>query len=48
MVSLRKKSDDLAVLMAAFGVIRAHLTDQHRERAREALDRLRRGERISA
>jgi uncharacterized membrane protein YkvA (DUF1232 family) len=41
-------TDDLAVLMAAFGVIRAHLTDQHRERAREALDRLRRGERISA
>ncbi len=41
-------TDDLAVLMAAFGVIRAHLTDQHREKAREALDRLRRGERISA
>ena len=41
-------TDDLDVLMAAFGVIRAHLTDQHRERAREALDRLRRGERISA
>lgn len=41
-------TDDLAVLMAAFGVIRAHLTDEHRERARATIDRLRRGERISA
>ena len=41
-------TDDLAVLMAAIGVIRAHLTEAHRERARAALDRLRRGERISA
>lgn len=41
-------TDDLAVLLAALNVIRAHMTPAHRERARDALDRLRRGEEVSA
>ena len=30
-------TDDIAVLTTAFGVISAHLTDEHHEQAREAL-----------
>lgn len=30
-------TDDIAVLTTAFGLIRAHLTDEHHEQAREAL-----------
>jgi uncharacterized membrane protein YkvA (DUF1232 family) len=37
-------TDDLAVLLAAFNVVRTHMTDAHRERARDTLDRLKRGE----
>jgi uncharacterized membrane protein YkvA (DUF1232 family) len=41
-------TDDLAVLLAAFKVVRTHVTEAHRQRARETLARLRRGERVSA
>lgn len=41
-------TDDLAVLLAAFNVVRTHMTDAHRARARETLDRLRRGETVAA
>jgi uncharacterized membrane protein YkvA (DUF1232 family) len=41
-------TDDLAVLLAAFKVVRTHVTEAHRARARETLERLRRGERVSA
>ncbi len=41
-------TDDLAVLLAAFNVVRTHVTQDHRERARHTLDRLRAGEHVSA
>ena len=41
-------TDDLAVLLAAFNVVRTHMTEEPRQRARETLDRLRRGEPVSA
>ena len=40
-------TDDMAVLFTAINLIRTHLTDEHRARARLALDKLRRGERHS-
>jgi uncharacterized membrane protein YkvA (DUF1232 family) len=41
-------TDDLAVLLAAFNVVRTHVTEAHRQRAREALARLRAGQSVSA
>jgi uncharacterized membrane protein YkvA (DUF1232 family) len=41
-------TDDMAVLLTAFNVIRAHLKPHHRERARETLERLRKGETVPA
>ena len=41
-------TDDMAVLVTAFNVIRTHLKPFHREQARDTLDRLRRGETVSA
>jgi uncharacterized membrane protein YkvA (DUF1232 family) len=41
-------TDDLAVLLAAFNVVRTHVTEAHRQRARETLARLMAGERVSA
>ena len=41
-------TDDLAVLIAAINVVSTHVTAAHRQRAREALDRLRAGQRVSA
>lgn len=41
-------TDDMAVLLAAFNVVRTHVTDAHRARARETLDRIRSGEAVSA
>ena len=41
-------TDDMAVLFTAVNVIRIHLTPEHRERASDALDRIRRGETFSA
>lgn len=41
-------TDDMAVLLAAFNVVRTHVTQSHRNRARDTLDRIRRGEQISA
>lgn len=40
-------TDDMAVLLAAFNVVRTHVTMAHRSRARETLDRLRKGEPVS-
>ena len=41
-------TDDLAVLLAAINVVSTHVTAAHRERAREALTRLRSGEALAA
>ena len=41
-------TDDMAVLFAAVGLIRNHMTDEHRDRARAAVERLKRGEPGSA
>lgn len=41
-------TDDMAVLFAALNVIRTHMKPEHRARAREALDRIRKGEQVSA
>lgn len=41
-------TDDLAVLLAAFNVVRTHVTQAHRQRARDALARLRAGQPVSA
>lgn len=41
-------TDDLAVLLAAFNVVRVHVREEHRIRARETLARLRQGEPVSA
>lgn len=41
-------TDDLAVLLAAFNVVRTHIREDHRMKARAALSRLRRGEAVSA
>ena len=41
-------TDDLAVLIAAFNVVRVHVREEHRIRARETLMRLRQGEAVSA
>ena len=36
-------TDDMAVLLAAFNVVRTHITPDHRERARQTIDRLKQG-----
>ena len=41
-------TDDMAVLLAAFNVVRTHVTEDHRSRARETVARLRAGAAISA
>lgn len=41
-------TDDMAVLFAAINMIRSHMRPAHRDRARAALDRIRRGEPVSA
>lgn len=41
-------TDDMAVLLAALNVIRTHMNQGHRDKARETLDRLRRGAAVSA
>jgi uncharacterized membrane protein YkvA (DUF1232 family) len=41
-------TDDMAVLFAALNVIRGHLNQSHRDRARAALDRIRSGAAVSA
>jgi len=40
-------TDDMAVLLASFNVIRTHMNESHRDKAREALARLRRGETVA-
>jgi uncharacterized membrane protein YkvA (DUF1232 family) len=37
-------TDDMAVLLAAFNVVRGHMTEAHREKARETLQRMKQGE----
>ena len=41
-------TDDMAVLLAAFNVVRTHVTDAHRVRARETLARIKSDEPVSA
>lgn len=40
-------TDDMAVLLAAIGMIRAHMKPAHYDKARETLDRLKRGEKLA-
>lgn len=40
-------TDDMAVLLTAFNVIRSHLKPHHRARARETLERIRKGEQVA-
>lgn len=37
-------TDDMAVLVTAFTMLRNHMTQEHRDRGRQAVERLRRGE----
>jgi uncharacterized membrane protein YkvA (DUF1232 family) len=37
-------TDDMAVIVTAFTMIRNHLTQEHLDRARETIDRLRAGQ----
>jgi uncharacterized membrane protein YkvA (DUF1232 family) len=37
-------TDDMAVLVTAFGMIRTHMTEEHLDNARDTIERLRRGE----
>jgi uncharacterized membrane protein YkvA (DUF1232 family) len=37
-------TDDMTVLLTAFGLIRANITEDHREQARRTVEALRRGE----
>jgi uncharacterized membrane protein YkvA (DUF1232 family) len=41
-------TDDMAVLVTAVSMIRSHLKPDHYDKARETLDRLRKGEKIAA
>jgi len=41
-------TDDMAVLFAALNVIRTHMKPRHRDQARQALDRIRKGEPLAA
>jgi uncharacterized membrane protein YkvA (DUF1232 family) len=41
-------TDDLAVLVTAIGMVRRHITTEHREKARVALDRIKAGETVSS
>jgi uncharacterized membrane protein YkvA (DUF1232 family) len=41
-------TDDMAVLFTALNVIRTHMKPHHRERARDTLDRIRKGEQVPA
>jgi uncharacterized membrane protein YkvA (DUF1232 family) len=41
-------TDDMAVLLTAFNIVRTHVTEAHRARARETLERLRSGAAVSA
>ena len=41
-------TDDMAVLLAAFNVVRTHVREDHRRRARETVARIRAGAPISA
>ena len=41
-------TDDMAVLLAAFNVVRTHLKPAHRDRARDTLDRIRQDGALSA
>ena len=40
-------TDDMAVLLTSLNVIRTHMNESHRDKAREALARLRRGETVA-
>jgi uncharacterized membrane protein YkvA (DUF1232 family) len=41
-------TDDMAVLLTAIGMIRSHLKPEHYDKARETLERLKRGDNIAA
>lgn len=41
-------TDDMAVLFTAIGMIRNHMTEAHRDKAKAALEKLRRGAAVTA
>jgi uncharacterized membrane protein YkvA (DUF1232 family) len=41
-------TDDMAVLLAAFNVVRTHVKQEHRDKARATLERIRNGEPAAA
>ena len=41
-------TDDMAVLFSAISMVRAHMTEDHRARARDVIARIRRGESMLA
>jgi uncharacterized membrane protein YkvA (DUF1232 family) len=41
-------TDDMAVLLAAISMIRAHIKPEHYDRARETLERLKDGDKLAA
>lgn len=41
-------TDDMAVLLTAIGMIRNHMTEAHRDKAKAALEKLQHGEPVSA
>ncbi|WP_415008624.1 YkvA family protein [Aestuariivirga sp.] len=41
-------TDDMAVLMTAFSLVTRHITEAHRARARATVERIRRGETVTA
>lgn len=41
-------TDDMAVLFSAISMVRAHMTEDHRARARDVIARIRRGESVLA
>jgi uncharacterized membrane protein YkvA (DUF1232 family) len=40
-------TDDLAVLVTAISMVRSHITDAHRKKAAETVDRLKQGEAVN-
>lgn len=40
-------TDDIAVLITAFSLVKSHITDAHRARARDAIEKMKAGETVS-
>jgi uncharacterized membrane protein YkvA (DUF1232 family) len=40
-------TDDIAVLITAFSLVKSHITEAHRERAKDAIEKMKAGETVS-